>query len=400
MLEENWETQKKVILRKYFYVYLAYSLLTIFYMKMALVHDFTDDDGYPPLMTVFCLIVLALWARQFYVECKQAIGSGLKDYFCSVQNMFDVTGLLLVLFVIVMSGIRSDYVSIQAIRVIAAFASMFTLMKLFDWLRLFDQTAFYIMLIVVTLRDVRHFMLLLLLTLLMFGVPLLMLNANSAPGKELIDPAFGYWAFDLTYNQYLLALGEFGMDNFGDHPQAVLVYCFFILATFFSQLTMLNMLIAIMGDSYAKVVEDSAVNSTRAKLRFLGDLSSVLPQKDLKQKQNTHFFVIKPSSEEGEEEDGWGGTVSKLTAVISRQSNRLQKDIGGKVDRLQSSLEESAKKDLRQDRAIKSHIDKSVKTQVEKVKMEVAEVRADMKKMQRSMDLKLNMVLMAIKKDD
>lgn len=138
MLEENWETQKKVILRKYFYVYLAYSLLTIFYMKMALVHDFTDDDGYPPLMTVFCLIVLALWARQFYVECKQAIGSGLKDYFCSVQNMFDVTGLLLVLFVIVMSGIRSDYVSIQAIRVIAAFASMFTLMKLFDWLRLFD----------------------------------------------------------------------------------------------------------------------------------------------------------------------------------------------------------------------------------------------------------------------
>ena len=256
------------------------------------------------------------------------------------------------------------------------------------------------MLIAVTIRDIRHFMLLLLLTLLMFGVPLLMLNANSAPGKELIDPAFGYWVFDLTYNQYLLALGEFGLDNFADHPQYILVYCFFILATFFSQLTMLNMLIAIMGDSYAKVVEDSAVNSTRAKLRFLGDLSTVLPQKDLKQKQDTHFFVIKPSSEDGEEDDGWGGTVSKLTAVINRQNNRLQKDIGGKVDRLQSSLEEAAKKDLRQDRAIKGHIDKSIKGQVEKVKTEVSDLRDEMKRMQRSFDLKLNMVLMAIKKDD
>ena len=53
----------------------------------------------------------------------------------------------------------------------------------------------------------------------------------------------------------MLALGDFGLDNFGSHPQAILAYLFFIAATFISQLTMLNMLIAIMGDSFDKVIE-------------------------------------------------------------------------------------------------------------------------------------------------
>ena len=74
MLEENWETQKSLILKKYFYVYLAYAILSVFYMKMSLVHDFAEEDGYPPMMTVFCVLMLGLWSRQFYIECKQAIG--------------------------------------------------------------------------------------------------------------------------------------------------------------------------------------------------------------------------------------------------------------------------------------------------------------------------------------
>ena len=47
-------------------------------------------------------------------------------------------------------------------------------------MRLFEPTAFYILLITETLRDVKEFMLLLLITFLMFGVPVLMLDMNSA----------------------------------------------------------------------------------------------------------------------------------------------------------------------------------------------------------------------------
>ena len=52
-------------------------------------------------------------------------------------------------------------------------------MKLFDWLRLFEKTGFYVKLVEETLYDIKYFILLLLTTLIMFGVPVVMLDASS-----------------------------------------------------------------------------------------------------------------------------------------------------------------------------------------------------------------------------
>ena len=281
LLEQNWQSLKRILVWHYFSVYIVYALSSIVYMKLALSRDHEDIDGEfgSAGLTCFALFIVALMTRQAQVEVMQAKAEGI-NYLCSFWNYIDMTGLLLVLLIVLVTGLRLDWFSLEALRVLAAFASCLTLLKLFDWLRLFEQTAFYVLLVGVTLRDVRYFILLLLTTLMMFGIPLVMLDASSYEGKELIDPAFNFWLFDLMYNQYLLSLGEFGMDNFSDHPQAVLVYFFFVLATTISQLTMLNMLIAIMGDSFDKVIENKDVNITKMKLSILGDFSVVLPQKD------------------------------------------------------------------------------------------------------------------------
>jgi len=60
----------------------------------------------------------------------------------------------------------------------------------------------------------------------------------------------------------MLALGEFNIDNFAGQPHALLCYFFFISATFITQITMLNMLIAIMGDSFSRVMENKEVYAT------------------------------------------------------------------------------------------------------------------------------------------
>jgi len=92
----------------------------------------------------------------------------------------------------------------------------------------------------------------------MFGVPMYILGLNSPADAEapLIDEVFGSgWFFNSFYNQYMLSLGEFAMDGFGDSPQVILCYVLFLCATFITQITFLNMLVAIMGDSYSKVME-------------------------------------------------------------------------------------------------------------------------------------------------
>ena len=52
-----------------------------------------------------------------------------------------------------------------------------------------------------------------------------------------------------------------------------------MLATFISQLVMLNMLIAIMGDSFNKEMENKELNRTKAKLDMYRDFSFLIMRK-------------------------------------------------------------------------------------------------------------------------
>lgn len=265
---------------------------------------------------------------------------------CSIWNLMDIIGLLLVAFVLIVTIAGVYPISVESLRIIAAFASFFTLVKIIDWLRLFEETAFFYYLVEVTLYDIRYFVVLLMTALLMFGVPLVFLDANSMSEKELIEGIFGFWVLDLIYNQYLLSLGEFGLDNFGDHPQAVLVYVIFVSATFISQLTMLNMLIAIMGDSFAKVYENREVNGTRMKLQILSDLGTCLPRAGNVERTETNLLVARPSETDEDTGDDWEGTINRLTKVVERQSKMIQEKLGSKSDQLQATVEENAKKEL------------------------------------------------------
>ena len=109
-----------------------------------------------------------------------------------------------------------DWPSRPARRVIASISVLLIWMKMFDWLRLFDTTTFYIKLIVVTLRDIMPFFMILPIFMLMFGTSLHILNLSRNEDNGMVDPFVGYWVFDILVNEYLLALGEFTMDNFAD----------------------------------------------------------------------------------------------------------------------------------------------------------------------------------------
>lgn len=72
----------------------------------------------------------------------------------------------------------------------------------------------------------------------------------------------------------MLALGEFAVDGFSQQNQAAMCYIFFLLASFSSQVIMLNMLIAIMGDKYEQVIENYELNSTKSKLETISEYAA------------------------------------------------------------------------------------------------------------------------------
>ena len=84
-------------------------------------------------------------------------------------------------------------------------------------------------------------------------------------------------------NQYMLSLGEFGALTEGSESntfETEMILAFFLMATFFVQITMLNMLIAIMGDSFDYCMENRERFAIMTKLEILTSVSAVMRQRE------------------------------------------------------------------------------------------------------------------------
>ena len=127
-----------------------------------------------------------------------------------------------------------------------------------DWLRLFDNTSFYVTLILRTFTDIVYFLLIILLLLIYIGNAMYMLHLNAdheIEGSDIVIPIFGNLLIDSTLNQFNLMIGDYNTDGFTKHVSPALCYAIFIITVIISQITFLNMLIAIMADTFEKVID-------------------------------------------------------------------------------------------------------------------------------------------------
>ena len=62
--------------------------------------------------------------------------------------------------------------------------------------------------------DILPFFLIFFIFIFMFGSALYILSMNRKAEDEIVEEIFNSWLFNTFINQYLLSLGEFGMDNF------------------------------------------------------------------------------------------------------------------------------------------------------------------------------------------
>ena len=79
-------------------------------------------------------------------------------------------------------------------------------------------------------------------------------------------------------NQYLFSLGEFAntLEGYEGHPQSILLWIFFLATTFITQITMLNMIIAIMGNTFDNVIEKKSMFAIQMRLNILSDYRNII----------------------------------------------------------------------------------------------------------------------------
>ena len=76
----------------------------------------------------------------------------------------------------------------------------------------------------------------------------------------------------------MLSLGDFvdTLEGYENHPQSLLVWILFLVTTFVTQITMLNMLIAIMGNTFDNVIERKSIYAIQMRLSILSDYKDVI----------------------------------------------------------------------------------------------------------------------------
>ena len=160
-------------------------------------------------------------------------------------------------------------------------------------------------------------MLLLIISLLIFGVPMVMLNINRQMKgeQEIINSPSLFWLPNIILYQYELALGEFQLDGvFEDGSYTGLCYLFFVLATFISQVTMLNMLIAIMGDTFEHIIENQELNMIKTKIEVMSELAfNIHTQED--PNEYRFLFIVTPDEDEQDSLETWEGSIKQMTKL-------------------------------------------------------------------------------------
>ena len=203
-------------------------------------------------------------------------------------------------------------------------------------------------------------MILLLTALFICGLPIYMLNFYRYEGQKLIQNDLNNALANIFMNQYYLILGEFHNEYFSKQPHDWLCFLLFVLATFFTQITMLNMLIAIMGDTFERVTENKVVHARRTKLTLLAEYADVLGRESEDSKFT--LFVIKPQEEDLNELENWEGSLNSMRLYTAKIVEELKVDFTKKMEDIAEKIESSANREAEQDDGFKHEVFKSLKS--------------------------------------
>ena len=130
------------------------------------------------------------------------------------------------------------------------------------------------------MSSILYFSIILIIWYLSFGTAFYLLSL-SREKDTLVPQVSPIWILDGFESMYELGLGEFNISEF-NHPEdeefytGALCYIFFVLATLLIMIVFLNMLIAIMGDTFANNIVDQDINSCREQIRIMDEASPLI----------------------------------------------------------------------------------------------------------------------------
>lgn len=156
----------------------------------------------------FCAVMTINNIMNEYVQLQHRDLIG----YLSFWNLNDLAYLLSNILLLVASGTNWP-LGLESMKLCGSFTAFFLLLKLIDWLRLFNETAFFVGLMTETIKDIEYFVIIMLIWYMTFGTAFYILNLSRTGEQEVdefnheedlsasfVPDVFGFWILDAFSN--------------------------------------------------------------------------------------------------------------------------------------------------------------------------------------------------------
>jgi WD40 repeat protein len=261
--------------------------------------------------TVMILILIAN-VLIFLWELFQ-LSTGPMSYFTEIWNLLDITRIILIFIYIISSWYLDDKTWLTFLLALTLFLSM---VRTASFFRLFRRTRYLIRMIQEIVWDMWPFLIVYFYSIFSFAWLFLVLSDPSA--KDGPDSYSSSWLKVYMFN--------FGQYDTGDYK--VLQWISLIITTTVNPLLMMNLLIAVMGDTYDRVQQDIVVADLKEIASQLYDIESVMFWR--RKKGRPRYFQICAYSEGMSDsismDDVWEGKVRQVTKAIAELGQLIQEN--------------------------------------------------------------------------
>ena len=219
----------------------------------------------------------------------------------------------------------------------------FMWIKMFYWLRIFSKTRYFIKLIVSTISDLLRFVYIVLVIMAAFVTIFFVISCNLTDEERKKKPYLqnytGSRIADAMITVYFIMVGEFFVDNFNQGPNQILLWPIFIICNFLLAVIFMNMIIAIMSQTYQEVSNRQLQSGLEQKIALISDYFDLV---DIHKVFSDKKYMIhaEPAQTETLDEVNLQEEIEDLGTTLQHSNSKLigelQSNMQGVVKQLNS----------------------------------------------------------------
>eukprot|EP00746_Dinoflagellata_sp_MGD_P008968 gnl/MRDRNA2_/MRDRNA2_118052_c0_seq1.p1 gnl/MRDRNA2_/MRDRNA2_118052_c0~~gnl/MRDRNA2_/MRDRNA2_118052_c0_seq1.p1 ORF type:complete len:527 (+),score=63.18 gnl/MRDRNA2_/MRDRNA2_118052_c0_seq1:88-1581(+) len=267
---------------------------------------------------LMCFSVYFVWQ-----ESKQMLRERrYVEYLKSPWNVLDLLKLGLVVFLMVQSFIDPDVIFESEGRYLTSTTAVVVWTRLLGFGRGFATAGHLIRTLIEILADVRYFSFITMLIIFGFAHAFYLIFDLEGAESGLLK------AILLVYGYGVLG-EDINDDAVHEDKLAVALW---MICTFIILVIMVNFLIAIMADTFDRVLESATIARNQELAEMIYDVETFLPEKRLR--SNEYLFACFPEDTLSGEGSEWEGKIRQIKREISKNGVAMEQDVAVQQNRM------------------------------------------------------------------